>query len=381
MTLDRSLAIITALLLGIVLVTSSTILVSSARQRLSESKASDMRTTGLLLTTAMSQAASLSLTHAALIADNPQVVALMRSGDRAGLQQLLAASYQTLASEAGVNMLHFHSADLKSFLRVQDPGNFGQDLSKIRPMVLAANRSHLAQKGLEVGLAGLSLRGVSAILDGETVVGTVEVGVDLKTLMELAKSASGADYALYLSPAMSGVPTTGAPGDTSSTVLAMATSTNSALFEALNDKGQIKLAREPVQGSAEIGTEDFGLFGQPLLDYSGRMIGTVIIAQNFSGLDSSLQRSVLTACAVTLTGLIAAFAIVMITLRTLVIRPLADLGAYGRAVAGGLVAVAPQQPASGLSEFKILRAAVDRLASPGPGPGTGTGTAKPEGTA
>ncbi|MCM2476868.1 HAMP domain-containing protein [Rhizobium sp. CG5] len=370
MTLDRSLAITTAALLAVVLAISCTIVVSSGRQRLDESKASEMQTTALLLTTAMAQAASLSQTHADQIARSPEVKTLMRSGDRAGLQALMQPIYANLSSVAGVDMLHFHTSDIHSFLRVQDPGNFGQDLSGFRPMILAANRSRNSQKGLEVGLAGLSLRAVSAIVDGDSVIGTVEVGIDLKSLLDLAKSASGADFALYLSPDMAGIGAKNkqaAPGDGS---LEIESSTDSALFQSLYRDGQIRLAREPVQGSARINGEELGTYGQPLLDYSGRMIGTIIIARNFSGLDSGLDRSILTACAVALGGLLIGFAVIMVSLRAMLIRPLADLTAHAQALAAGTGD--PDAPAtSSRPEIADLRRAIDRLAaSRDPGAGS-----------
>ncbi|NKN39644.1 hypothetical protein HFC70_25170 [Agrobacterium sp. a22-2] len=362
MTLDRTLAITTATLLALVLAISCTIVVSSGRQRLEESKASEMQTTALLLTTAMAQAASLSQTHADQIARSPDVVRLMRSGDRAALQALIQPIYANLSSIAGVDMLHFHTSDIHSFLRVQDPTNFGQDLSGFRPMILAANRSRISQKGLEVGLAGLSLRAVSAIVDGDSVIGTVEVGVELKSLLDLAKSASGADFALYLSPAMAdlgGENKQAARGDTS---LEIESSTDSALFQSLYRDGQIRLAREPVQGAARINGEDLGIYGQPLLDYSGRMIGTIIIARNFSGLDSGLNRSILTACAVALVGLMVGFAIIMVSLRTMIIRPLADLTAHAQGLATGTSN--PDAPlTSSRPEIAELRRAIDRLAA------------------
>lgn len=361
MTLDRSLAITTAALLGLVLAISCTIVVSSGRQRLEESKASEMQTTALLLTTAMAQAASLSQTHADQIARSPEVVALMRSGDRAALQALMQPIYANLSSVAGVDMLHFHTSDIHSFLRVQDPGNFGQDLSGFRPMILAANRSRISQKGLEVGLAGLSLRAVSAIVDGDSVVGTVEVGVELKSLLDLAKSATGADFALYLSPAMAGIGVKDKPAAGSDSSLEIEASTDSALFQSLYRDGQIRLAREPVQGAARINGEELGTYGQPLLDYSGRMIGTIIIARNFSGLDSGLNRSILTASAVALVGLMIGFAIIMVSLRAMIIRPLADLTAHARGLAAGTGD--PDAPStSDRAEITELRRAIDRLA-------------------
>lgn len=363
MTLDRSLSLVTAILLTIILGLGGYIVVDGTRQQLEAAKADEMQATALLLTSSMAQSASLSATHADRIAKDPLVLNLMKQGDRDGLTSLLKPTYDALASEAGVNMLHFHTVDIKSFLRVQDPKNFGQDLSSIRPMILATNRSRILQKGLEVGLAGLSLRAVAPILDGDTLVGTIEVGVDLKSLLELAKSASGADYALFLSPAMTGItPKNGAAANADMSALAIEAATDTALFQSLYDRREIGLSREPVQGMAKLDDRRYGTFAQPLLDYSGRMIGTILIVRDFSSLDSGFLRAVSTATIVTLVGMILAFSVVMVCVRAMVIRPLAELATYAEVQATG--STCEETPHNdGLADYKRLRRAIRELVS------------------
>jgi len=357
MTLDRSLSLVTAVLFGLILTIGSVVVVGSGDRQLTLSKMGEMQATALLLTSSMAQAASLSATHADSMAKDPLVISLMKAGDREALTRLLQPAYEALASEAGVNMLHFHTPDIKSFLRVQDPKNFGQDLSTIRPMILAANRSRVLQKGLEVGLAGLSLRAVAPIVDGETLVGTVEVGVEIKSLIELAKSASGADFALFLSPAMTGFTPQGAAPSKDLAGLSIEAATDTALFQTLYDRREIGLSREPVQGLAVIDGKRFGTFAQPLLDYSGRMIGTILIARDFSDLDSGFRRAVATATIVTLVGMIAAFSVVMVAVRAMVIRPLRDLAEHAEAVAAGTATeVVPQE--DGLEDYRRLQRAI-----------------------
>lgn len=374
MTLDRSLSLVTAVLFGLILTIGSVVVVGSGDRQLTLSKMGEMQATALLLTSSMAQAASLSATHADSMAKDPLVISLMKAGDREGLTRLLQPAYEALASEAGVNMLHFHTPDIKSFLRVQDPKNFGQDLSTIRPMILAANRSRVLQKGLEVGLAGLSLRAVAPIVDGETLVGTVEVGVEIKSLIELAKSASGADFALFLSPAMTGFTPKGAAPSKDLAGLSIEAATDTALFQTLYDRREIGLSREPVQGLAVIDGKRFGTFAQPLLDYSGRMIGTILIARDFSDLDSGFRRAVATATIATLVGMIAAFSVVMVAVRAMVIRPLRDLAEHAEAVAAGTATeVVPQE--DGLEDYRRLQRAVAAIYNGARRPSTDGGAA------
>ncbi|NGO63610.1 hypothetical protein G6N76_07975 [Rhizobium daejeonense] len=362
MTLDRSLSLVTAILLTIILGLGGYIVVDGTRQQLEAAKADEMQATALLLTSSMAQSASLSATHADRIAKDPLVLNLMKQGDRDGLTSLLKPTYDALASEAGVNMLHFHTSDIKSFLRVQDPKNFGQDLSTIRPMILAANRSHILQKGLEVGLAGLSLRAVAPMLEGETLVGTVEVGVDLKALLEIAKSASGADYALFLSPAMTGITPKDSTVKAEGAGLAIESATDTALFQKLYDRRAIGLSREPTSAMVELDDHRYGTFAQPLLDYSGRMIGTIFIVRDFSTIESGFLRSIAMAAIIAAVGGIFVFSIVTVVLRAVLIRPLADLVDHAETLASGKIEGVSSE-SSGHGDLRRLRDAIDRLSA------------------
>lgn len=362
MTLDRSLALVTAILLATILGVGGYIVVDGTRQQLEAAKGDEMQATALLLTSSMAQSASLSATHADRIAKDPLVLDLMKKSDREGLTSLLKPTYDALASEAGVNMLHFHTTDIKSFLRVQDPKNFGQDLSMIRPMILAANRSHILQKGLEVGLAGLSLRAVAPMLEGETLIGTVEVGVDLKTLLEIAKSASGADYALFLSPAMTEITPKDSAVKADGAGLAIESATDTALFQKLYDRRAIGLSREPTSAMVELDDHRYGTFAQPLLDYSGRMIGTIFIVRDFSTIESGFLRSIAMAAIVAAAGGIFVFSIVTVALRAVLIRPLADLADHAEALASGRAEGAAPE-GSGHGDLRRLKDAIDSLSA------------------
>lgn len=355
MPLDRKLALITAACLTLTIAFSALLVIQGSQRQLAEGKRQEMQATALLLTSSMSQAASLSATQATQISRDVRVIELLRNGDRAALAAYLKPSYDALASEAGVNMLHFHTPDIKSFLRVQDPDNFGQDLSGFRPMILAANKSRLLQKGLEVGIAGLSLRAVAPVLEGDSLIATFEVGVDLKTLMDLAKSASGADFALFLSPSITGFtpkdkqPIAGAKG------LVIEAATETRLFEDLAGAGAVGLQREPVE--TEIGLKDrrFSALSQPLLDYSGRMIGTIMIARDITELGNAFYRALVIAAAVCAIGFILCFGLVMVSLRAVIVKPVRDLARYGDALV--------KEPAAEVEPVKFGSVDLQRVAN------------------
>lgn len=350
MKLDKTLSIVAAVALALTLSVGGWVLQLDARALLTQAEEQEIDATSLVLATAMDQAATLSATHAEGFARDPAIIALLKAGDRPGLQTYAKPAFERLRELGGVDVLHFHSADMHSFLRVWEPENFGQDLSRFRPMIVAANHDRRVRKGLELGVRGLSLRAVSALTEGESLIGTVEVGVDLKSLTELSKAATGADYAFFLDAA-AGITDQGEPSP--ETGLKIEAATDAGLFQALQQAGTIRLSRAAYLDKARIDGRTLGIMGRPLLDFSGRMIGTIVVTRDFTGLEGHLSRSLVTIAAVVIVGFLITFSIIMVTLRSLVLRPLATLTQQVKANAAD-----EAEPLSSLPEFLALQKAV-----------------------
>lgn len=350
MKLDTKLSIVAALALALTLSIGGWMLQLDARALLTEAEQQEIDATSLVLATAMDQAAILSATHSENLARDPVVVARLKAGDRAGLQAYARPVFERLGALGGVDVLHFHGPDMHSFLRVWEPDNFGQDLSRFRPMIVAVNHDRRVRKGLELGVRGLSLRAVSAVAEGESLIGTVEVGVDLKSLTELSKAATGADYALVLDAA-AGITDKGEPS--TQTGLTIEAATDTRLFQKLQQAGRIRLSRAAYLEKAEIDGRTLGVMGRPLLDFSGRMIGTIVVTRDFTSLEGHLARARITIAAAVIVGFLTIFAIVMVTLRSLVLRPLETLTELVKADT-----VEDASTMSGLPEFQALHMAV-----------------------
>ena len=322
MSLERRLSLAAALVISVTLLIGGYILFEDGKSNLARSEQEQIETTSLVLLTAISQAESLTVSHAELLARESTVAELVRSGDRLALQASMKPVFERLKVEAGVDVLHFQTADMKSLLRAWKPDDFGQDLSRIRPMVLAANKSRQPQKGLEIGLAGLSLRAVSAIVRDEAVVGTVEVGVSLMSLMELAKSTTGADFAIFLDPQF--IPD-GKGGYGAKGALKLDVSTNGEFFSAIQARGQVKMTREPTSAVSDDNGRTTSLLARPLLDFSGKTIGVLFVAKDFSSSVSAFRSSWITVVVIAICGFLIGYAVIMIILRSFVFRPLERL--------------------------------------------------------
>ena len=136
---------------------------------------------------------------AAMVAERPDVQALFAQRDRAGLQALCLPLFQRYQREYGINVFHFHLPPATSFLRLQKPAKFGDDLSSFRFTVLAVNRDRQPVRGLEKGKAGLSIRAVLPMFHQGEHTGSVEVGMAINdAMLKAIKDVFGVNLSLVM---------------------------------------------------------------------------------------------------------------------------------------------------------------------------------------
>lgn len=113
---------------------------------------------------------------AVVLSSLKDVKAAMAEGDREGLLGIINQYQHTLNTSGDVNLrIHFHSADLRSFLRTWVPEKYGDDLSDFRETVRKVQATRAALHGIEMGRSGLVVRGIAPVIaeDG-TYLGSVE---------------------------------------------------------------------------------------------------------------------------------------------------------------------------------------------------------------
>ncbi len=243
-----------------------------------------MRAVGQMLGSAFDEASRFALSHAEAMGQRAAVKKAMAEKDRDGLLALSKPTWDYLAAQAGVQIFGYHSTDLKYFLRVHRPDGPIDDISRGRPMVLAANRSGRAQSGLEIGITGLvGARGISVIRDGDTLIGTMEVGLDLDPILERVKTVTNAEIAVILGQSLTGLPAQGrAPGAGPAVGdLIVAAATDEGRFVAMARNGGLALSRELVVRDGVVDGVATAVLIQPLVDFSGRLIGDLVATRAF----------------------------------------------------------------------------------------------------
>jgi methyl-accepting chemotaxis protein len=127
---------------------------------------------------------------AVAIGHNPSVISGLKTNNReAVIKQLqqLVKSYKDGTPFKKIK-IHIHTKDVRSFIRSWKPSKFGDDLTSFRATI---NKVKLTQKPLyavEVGRAGLVIRGLSPVFDeNHNYIGSVEVIQSFNSIVKLLK--------------------------------------------------------------------------------------------------------------------------------------------------------------------------------------------------
>ena len=121
-------------------------------------------------------------------------------GDRDQLAKNLLPVYKVIKNDFHARQFQYHLPPATSFLRLHKPEKFGDDLSSFRKTVIQTNSSKKNIIGLEKGVAGLGIRGISPVFYQGNHVGSVEFGMSFgQPFFEDFKKKHGVDISLYIS--------------------------------------------------------------------------------------------------------------------------------------------------------------------------------------
>jgi len=231
----------------------------------------------------LDQGGRFALATAEAVSSSPTVVRALATQDRKLLTDLTAPAFKKLQTH-GVKSFGFQTPDLKYFLRLQTPENFGDDLSKSRPILLAANKSRRPQMGLERSASGILLRGVTPVGDGDAFAGTVEVGVELAPLLEELKSVANADVAILARAAAND---SAKPAGE----LTLVEATDSSLFARLLWEGALANGRDRALFERRFDGVDGAMLVEPITDFSGESIGVFVAVKRFPDHDTERRQT------------------------------------------------------------------------------------------
>ncbi len=146
--------------------------------------------------------------------NTPQVLDIFEAGAKAHgknrdlnrdkLYCLLSKSYEAMKRQ-NLLQLHFHLADGTSFLRFHQPERYGDALFDSRPDILLCNTEKRIVQGLESGKVRSGYRYIFPLEYHGHHLGSVEVGVTVKTILHALKELDpGREYAYVLNRNLTG---------------------------------------------------------------------------------------------------------------------------------------------------------------------------------
>ena len=350
-------ALLTALVIFLALGSMMGIAIWSTQDAVDQNKHAQLEAISRTLVANIQRTAQFALNTAEVIARQPGVPAALAKGDRKALFALQKESFDWLRTEAGVKLITFQDKELKTFLQMQDPFHFGEDISKSRPMVVAVQKNKRGLKGTKMTEYGLGIRGVAPILWNDQLVGSLEVSFEMRDLLTTVKVTTDAEVAV----AINQNETNQAGNSESSVTLRLEDSTDGHLFRPLLASGLIHLSRTPTFLDYPLEGERYGIVVQPLLNYGGDLIGCLIAAKNFTLLDTLPHRNIAILGAIALGASIIAFSLYMILIRAFLLRPLdalvrtTEARVQGRTLASGVVM-------GGAAEIERLATMIDQIA-------------------
>ncbi|MDD5717111.1 MAG: diguanylate cyclase [Sulfuricurvum sp.] len=131
---------------------------------------------------------------------NDEVVDAFEKRDREKLFSIVGPIYKNLSKQNPyLKIMHFHTPESISFLRVHQPDKFGDDLSGFRHIINNVNAQKIKQIGLEVGRYGINYRVALPVsnANGEHI-GSFEFGIDLDYIFNLLHDDYGLESILFL---------------------------------------------------------------------------------------------------------------------------------------------------------------------------------------
>jgi methyl-accepting chemotaxis protein len=309
-----------------------------------------------------------ALARAAMIADLPRARALFAAQDRAGLLAEYAKMFTDQKDKYGVDQAQFHSLPATSFLRLNAPADFGDDLSKFRPIVVAVNRDQTPRKGFAVARSGPAIFGVVPMFDPqEKHIGSFEVGLAFDGLLDNLKNAYNLEMAVFIDEKSLHEFAKGVdPGIFSDQnrvgKFIRFHSTSSAVLQSLVLDKDLNTT-ENTQYTREALGVTYGVVLVPLRNGAGDVVGMLAATSDFSASRSARGRAFVWQALIGLFSIVLLAGVTLIIIRGILLRPLEVITSRFAALSAGDRSAEITEPEMLCDELKALARHYEELRS------------------
>lgn len=289
--------------------------------------------------------------------------------DRGALLEAAGGSFAVLKEKYGVSSENFYFSPAETFLRVNRPKDFGDDVSSYRKLVVESNSEKAVRKGLEITSTGVSIAGTAPIKDEQgTHIGVVDVDLDVGALLDDLKKAHGFELALFVNEDLLRNTAKAMKQDVFSDQNRVGSyikyfSTHPDLLQTLVTDGELNVTEDSflVRDSAGI---PYGVLRQPIYNFSKQPIGFLVVAKDFGETRAEDGQAVVMQALLGGTSVVLLIGVVLVVIRGLILRPMAALTTHVAALADqdAVSPTPPTPPTAGwCDEMKLLQSECDRL--------------------
>jgi methyl-accepting chemotaxis protein len=230
----------------------------------------------------------IGLTNAINISKNYSVIRALLENDREiaieGLKSL-SEEFKTYTNYKNIKV-HIHDANIHSFLRAWKPTKFGDDLSGFRNTIIAVKKEKKPIVAIELGRAGLVLRGLAPVMVDGRYLGSVEFMQGLNSIVKTARKVNGYEIVIVMKNEFLSVATKlkDAPKIGNYTLAIKKNVANSDFLSNLK-----KVQIDKVDGFQI--TDKYFIVSEPLKDFSGKVVAYAVIGEDIENVNSVISQS------------------------------------------------------------------------------------------
>jgi len=230
----------------------------------------------------------IGLTNAINLSKNYSVVRALLEHNRTiaidGLRSL-SDEFKEYTNYKNVKV-HIHDANLHSFLRAWKPNKYGDDLSGFRHTITAIKRDKKPLVAVELGRAGLVLRGLAPIMEDGKYLGSVEFMQGLNSIVKSARNNHNYHVVIVMKNEFLPIATKlkDAPKIGNYTLAVKESVIDKDFF---NDLKNVSLNKVD---SFQI-TNKYFVVSSPIKDFSGKVVAYAIVGDSISNVDSVIAQS------------------------------------------------------------------------------------------
>jgi methyl-accepting chemotaxis protein len=182
--------------------------------------------------------------------------------------------------------IHIHTKDIKSFLRQWKPNKNGDDLSSFRHTIVKVKETKKPLVAIELGRAGMVIRGIAPIIKDKEYLGSVEFMQGFNSIVKAAKKDIDADVLVLMDKAQLKTATLLAKAPMAKdTVLAQRKDvTNMNLF---NEIKNLDLSQQ----KQSFKTKNYFVIKKELKDFQGNRVGLILIADKLEHIDHAIEEA------------------------------------------------------------------------------------------